>query len=465
MKNWIKGTNAVVLSLAVVGIFIVLTVFLHSLKGTQWDLTKNKKFTLSDQTVTMLQKLDKPVHVTAFSDPGQGVVSRQITDLLQEYHKRNNKFTFEEVDPKQKPTLAEKYKIDRYGTIVFEMDGQTKNVYADELYASGAAEGSYTFSGEEKFTQAVLSLTSKEKHTVYFLTGHGEMTSANASAFRSSLESEGYTVKDLNLVKEAAIPADAETLFILGPQNDLSEAETKLVQDYVKDKGKLMFALGLAKDMDQWKNWDAVLASVGVKNVKALAVENKKSLSTDPLTIVPEYGAHTITDKLSQQDRITVMPGALALAKDGANADFTATALLHTSTSAYGKTNINELLSKRLTTNDIKQADQDVKGPLDLAYAVENKDGKPKAVVIGNGTFLTNDWLTQQGNRDFVLNSVGWLQEQKNAVTIRPQEEAQMQQVVLTPAQGKTILIGTVGVIPALFLLAGGLIWWRRRAG
>ena len=45
MNKWIRGTNATVLSIAAIGIFILLTIFLHSLKGFQVDLTKNKNFT------------------------------------------------------------------------------------------------------------------------------------------------------------------------------------------------------------------------------------------------------------------------------------------------------------------------------------------------------------------------------------------------------------------------------------
>jgi ABC-type uncharacterized transport system involved in gliding motility auxiliary subunit len=463
VNKWIKGTNTVILSLAVIGIFIVLTVFLHSLKGAQWDLTKNKKFTLADQTVTALSNLDKPVHAIAFSDPGQGVVNRQITDMLGEYHKRSSKFTYEEVDPKKKPSLAQKYKVDQYGSIVFESGGKTKTVSGYSLFGNG--NGTYTFSGEEKFTQAILSLSSGESHTVYFLTGHGEQTSSSASVLRQSLEGEGYTVKDVNLLKDTAIPADAETLFVLAPQQDLSPKEAELIQAYEKGKGKLMVFLGVAGGMDKWTNWNGVLDGIGVRNEKALALESQATLMADPLTIIPAYGSHDITSKLKDQNRVVVLPEALALSVNKNNANFTATALLTTSDQGFGKTNLAELATKNLTEADLQKTAADLKGPLDLAYAVQTKDNKPKAVVIGNGVFMLDDVIGMQGNRDFILNSAGWLQGQQNAITIRPQEEAQLQQIVLTPRQNNAIFTGTVVVVPALFLLAGGLIWWRRRKG
>lgn len=465
MKNWLKGTNATILSLAVVGIFIILTIFLHSLKGVQWDLTANKKFTLSDSTITTVKNLKQDVHVIAFTNPGQGVMNRQVVDLLEEYHKLNGKFTYEEVDPKQKPTVAQQYQIDRYGTIVFESNGKTKNVYSDELFVGGSSQGSYSFSGEENFTQAIMGLTTGEKRHAYLLTGHGELTSQQASAFTRSLTNENIEVKDLNLLKDAKIPDDANTLFILSPQKDISAQEGQLVQDYAKGSGKLFVTLDVMKDMDKWSNWSAVLQTLGVKSQNALVLETRKTMMTDVLTIVPDYSSHDITRKLQEQNRIAVMPGALALtAAEGG--ELKAASLLHTTDQAFGKTNIAAFTSTtKISADMLKKADADLKGPFDLAYAVTDKDNKPKAIVVGNGAFLMDQLLSQQGNSDFALNSVAWLQEQKDQVTIRPREEAQLQQAFITPDKASMIFIGTVILFPLLFLITGGVIWWRRRKG
>jgi ABC-type uncharacterized transport system involved in gliding motility auxiliary subunit len=465
LKNWIKGTNAVVLSLAVIGIFIVLTIFLHSLKGVQWDLSKNKNYTLSEQTTTTLKQLNKDVHVIAFTDQ-QGTVDPQITDMLAEYHKRNSKLTYEEVDPTKKPTVAQQYNIKEYGAIIFESGGKTKTVSSADLFTQGDSQNSYNFNGEEKFTQAIVNLISGETHAVYFVTGHGEQTISSASALTSSLESQGYGVKDLNLLKETQIPADAETLFVLSPTNEISDKEAKLIEDYLKGKGKLIFSLDIAKDMETWKNWDTILKSVGIKNQFSLAVESKSSLSNDPFTIIPDYGTHDITSKLQEQQRLAVLPGALALTADTDNKDVQSTVLLKTSDQSYGITNLSLFTSgKSLTQEDIKQTAADVKGPLNLAFAIQDKDSKPKAIVIGNGIFMQNDWLGQQGNRDFTLNSLGWLQEQKNQLTIRPRVQTQAQQIMITPGQARTIQYLTLIIIPLLILLLGGGIWWRRRKG
>lgn len=465
MKNWIKGTNAAVLSLAAVGIFILLTIFLHSLKGVQWDLTANKKFTLSDKTVTTVQGLDKEVHAIAFTEEGQGVVSRQIKDLLDEYHKLNGKFTWEEVDPKKKPAIAQKYQIDAYGTIVFEGNGKTKSVSSYELFGSGSDQTSYTFDGEGKFTQAILDLVSGQKHVAYVVTGHNELPLTNASEFKRGLENEGLEFKDLNLFKDAKIPDDAETLVVLSPQKDISEQESKLMTDFLANKGKLYMTVDLAKDMDKWTNWSKVLEAVGLKSQNALVVESAKTLSSDPLTIVPQYGYHDITKKLDEQQVIVAMPGAISLTALTDKTEFSSTALLKTGEQGYGKTNLTPFTTNtRITQDTIKKTGEDLAGPLHLAYAV-TKEEKPKAVVIGNGLFLRDDWIAEQSNRDFALNSVNWLHEQKELVTIRPREEKAPEQVYIALGKQKLIYWGTIIVFPLCFLVLGGFVWWRRRKG
>lgn len=463
MNKWIRGTNATVISIAVIGIFIIVTLFLNSMKGIQWDLSKNKKYSLSDQTISVLKKLDKDIKITMFTGGGSAddsIMYRDIRDLLNEYKKRSNKITFEEIDPNRDPAKAQQYKIDQAGTIIFEMGEKQKKVYSYELFMSGQAQGSYNFMGESKFTQSIMGMITDVKHPIYFLTGHNELPSAQIAMFRSSLEGENYAIKDLNLFKEAAIPADAEAVFILGPQTDLDPKEVALLKQYVQGNGKLFIAFGYSKDMQNMKNFDELLAAVNVKNGKAVVVETGRTLYNNPLTIVPNIEFHTITNDLADQNRVVVLPVAAALSTEAGNPDWKANALLKSTDKAYGETDLNQL-----TSNASKQDAADLKGPIDMAYAVMNKDNKPKAVVIGNAQFLQDQILAEQGNRDFALNSVNWMQELTDQISIRPREEAAMQQAFIMPNKAKMIFYGTIVIFPLAILALGGAIWWRRRKG
>jgi ABC-type uncharacterized transport system involved in gliding motility auxiliary subunit len=65
-------------------------------------------------------------------------------------------------------------------------------------------------------------------------------------------------------------------------------------------------------------------------------------------------------------------------------------------------------------------------------------------------------------NRDFFMNSVGWLAGSDDLAAIRPKPPEQ-RPLFLGTAQRNTIIFGTVILIPLLVLVAGGLVWWGRR--
>ncbi|WP_281882873.1 GldG family protein [Paenibacillus sp. YYML68] len=465
MNKWIRGTNATVLSLAVIGIAIVLTIFMNSLKGMQVDLTENSKFTLTDQTKSTLAALDKDVRILSFTTTETNpYMKREVVELVQAYKKHSGRLVLEEYDPVQQPAVARQYEVDPGGTLVIESGGQKKTIYFYDMFLPSQqnAQG-YSFSGEEKLTQALVNLNVKEKRKLYFLTGHNEIPLAQMSLWRSGLEEANYEVKELNLLREGAIPDDAEVLAIIGPETDLTDQEAELVKTFLAgDQAKLYLALGFNPDMKtKWKNIDALMAAYGITDQHAIAIEPKQGVFNDPLSIVPEYSGHEITRKLQEYNLLTVMTLAVTLKSDQPSSDYSATPILTTTNQAYGETNLQALASQ----GSSKKEASDVQGPLQLGYVVENKESKPKAVVLGGSTFLLDRYIQQQGNRDFALNSVGWLQEQQDQVTIRPREGDKLTTATVTGEQGYMIFLGTVVLFPLFFLLVGGVIWWRRRTG
>ena len=83
-------------------------------------------------------------------------------------------------------------------------------------------------------------------------------------------------------------------------------------------------------------------------------------------------------------------------------------------------------------------------------------------VVFGDSDFASNAWLGIQGNRDLFMNTVNWLSQQENLISIRPRDP-QDRRITLTADQQQLIGILTRVAIPALILLVGIVTWARRR--
>jgi ABC-type uncharacterized transport system involved in gliding motility auxiliary subunit len=104
--------------LVVLGIAIFVEA-ISSQHSIRFDLTRNKRFTLSDQTQKIVQALDKDVNMIAFFSLDQGD-REAATDLLQQYTRLSSRISYEFVDPDKNPGRAKSYEIKNYGTIVLE---------------------------------------------------------------------------------------------------------------------------------------------------------------------------------------------------------------------------------------------------------------------------------------------------------------------------------------------------------
>ena len=458
MNRWIRGTNALVFSAALIGIFILLTIMVGAIPGTQFDLTKEKKYTLSEHTLDVLNKVEEDIQIYAFT--GSNSMEQQIVDLLEEYARRSNHITFNQVDPTKNPSLAQELGVTQYGTVVFQMGDETTTVQSYQIFAPGNSQQSYFFMGEERFTRTINDFISDEEYPVYFLTGHNEITSGQLSVFYQALQSSRFVPKDLNLGLEGQVPEEAEILLIVGMQRDITAEEADMIRDFMDGGGKLFVAFNYHPEFENWTNISSVLDEYGIKPVSGIVVDPERRFLNNPSLTVPEYGFHTIVNKLQENNFLTVLPTPIPLqAQEEAPEGLLYRELLKTTDEAYAKIDSGQ------DTLSWNKEEGDLDGPFNMAYSVETRERKPRAIILGSATFLINDMFSQQGNRDFVMNSLAYLNEQENSIVIRPREETMAPQAFLLPDDVNRIFYSTVAGIPGLFLILAGIVWWRRRKG
>src|SRR4029453_8152783 len=108
----------------------------------------------------------------------------------------------------------------------------------------------------------------------------------------------------------------------------------------------------------------------------------------------------------------------------------------------------------------------DRRGPLALAVSVAQKvsEGGPETrlMVVGDSDFAANAMVGIQGNVDMFVNMTTWLTERGDLSPIPPRGEGD-QRITLTAVQFRGLNWFSVVVVPALVVLSGALVWWRRR--
>jgi ABC-type uncharacterized transport system involved in gliding motility auxiliary subunit len=453
------GANAALYSVAIVGILVALN-YLSTVHHTRLDLTEEKVFSLSPQSIQIVKGLDKPLKLYGFFEGG---LSPAATNLYENYSYASRNVSYQIVDPDQHPELAEKYKVSVMGT--------THVQYGDD-HGSGTNVSELT---EEAITNAIIKVTKSGKKEIYFTEGHGEADpndSATARGFsnlRKALEGEGYEVKKVLLASVPAVPADCTMLIVAGPTKPLAPHEIDEMIDYLRKKGKLLVMLQPDRP-DQPIDQSALIRLVGdwgVKVAKDIVVDQVvrlfagPALGLDPL--VSAYGQHPITKGFMQR---TVFPMTRSVEPDESpKAGLTITGLAKTSDSSWAETNLVELFEHQTAKFDAA----DRHGPITVADAVEADlktlkmgDGTAKLVVFGDAEFADDQFINQFYNRDFFINAVDWLAGEENQISIRPRS-LRSSRFRLTVDQFAVVFALSVLLLPEMLLIAGIVVWWERR--
>jgi ABC-type uncharacterized transport system involved in gliding motility auxiliary subunit len=440
------GSNVGVSIVAFLGILALLN-FLGDRHHGRLDLTEFQDYTLSPQTIQILSDLTEPVRVTAFfvqGDPAQ----QGLDDLLAEYMYHTDKITYEVVDPDVQPFVAQQYGITSYGTIVFESAGRRQ----DSLTVD-----------EQGITGAILKVSRASQKVVYFLTGHGERDpggydQSDYSEIRDALERDNYVVNTLNLAISSTVPADASVLVVAAPGTPLLEQESEAISAYLQQGGKAL----IMQEPGREPALSEVLSEWGVEYDDDVVIDPERGLfGVDPLSpVVDSFPFSEITRDLPGVVLSTVRSITRTVEQPEG---VTALALVESSAGSWGETDF-EALGRQEARYDVGA---DSAGPLSMAMSVEAQgEGEAtvgtRLVVFGDSDFAGNASLTLGGNGDLFLNSVNWLAEEEELISIRPKPPVS-RVLILSPGQARFLQYSSVIFLPAAVLLVGAVVWWRRR--
>jgi ABC-type uncharacterized transport system involved in gliding motility auxiliary subunit len=194
--------------------------------------------------------------------------------------------------------------------------------------------------------------------------------------------------------------------------------------------------------------------------------------ASEAMPVAARYPTHPITDRFNI---MTVYPLARSATpvSGGVNGHI-AQPVVETSPQSWAETDLAGLFqSKPVALNEDKG---DKKGPITIASAVsadapaaapksDAKDApKPqtRVVVFGDSDFAANSTLGLPGNRDLFMNTVGWLSQQENLISIRPKDPDD-RRITLTATQQANITWISMLLIPGAIFGAGIYSWWQRR--
>lgn len=257
------GTAATVLTIVVIVAILLLNIIMDIVADRYpitWDLSADKVFTLSEESVAIAEAVQNDIEIVVFSDeetftnpttgasagiPEFDTTLREFYTALRQYRTHSDgKVTFKFINPDQEPAQFAAYQNYDVTTadILFISGDRHKISSIADLYELDDSNyytyGTYEFySKAEKVLAAnVYNLQSENERIVQVLVGHDEDADAIAG-LKSLYELNGYTFEELNITASAPFNTNAEVMLIAAPSQDYTAAEIKRVHEWMFNQG------------------------------------------------------------------------------------------------------------------------------------------------------------------------------------------------------------------------------------
>lgn len=465
-KKFRLGTYTFTTTVIVVAIAFIINMCISALPSryTNLDLTSSDLYSINKQTEELVSSLED--EITIYWVVQEGYEDSVVEKLLENYKDLNKKVNIEKIDPVVNPSFTNKYTSESVynNSLIVTNESGEKNQYISyyDIYETSYDDSYNTvtsFDGESALTSAINYVTSTTTSKVYYLSGHGEKKIP--SNVEENFSKDNIALEELNLLTEEAVPEDCKALIIYSPSTDLSSDDAEKVRSYLSAGGDMMLFTDCSDT--SLNNLYELMSEYGVKAVEGMVVEGNSNyfLSNYANYLIPTFGSHDITYPLIDGSYYVLVPMAHGIEQTREIEDVTVTPLLQTSEDAFSK------LDGVNSTNANKESgDIDTEYGFALAVAITKtlEEGETNIVWISS-SYITDSRMNEMvsgSNMDFVCNSLSWICDIENSITIRA-KSINTEYLSLTSAQSSRWTIIMVAIVPLTFIIAGIIVWLKRR--
>ena len=465
------GAYATILTIVVIVVVILLNVALGAIE-TNWaltlDVTAINATDFDDATYEILKGVNEDVHVyTVYQDSTSSASRVQVDSVLEKYHALNSHISLDSIDPVKEPTRVNKYAGDANlteGAVIVTNADETRVKLInrnDYSYYQTYGNNTYTiFDLESKMTSALVYVTSTDTPHVYFLAGHDEMDLGTYfTVVTKELQNRNYDVTTLNLLTDNVTLESGDTVVIVDPSRDLSDDEYETLHAWLMDGGRLLVSLSYNVDTTLMGNFNKLLDYYQLSYGEGVIYEDANATGSywnNGMTyLVPNKDAeHQITADLAENNYTLIVPYARPIN------DVT----IPESGIVYTK-----LLTSSNKATVVNGEQQSAPGTQTLAMAAMKSDyndyTKDVRIVLLDSPYLLADTylLGYSYNLNFALNAFDWLVNSNSTVKITAKYVADSALRIPDATTAWILAAVVVVVIPLIVLVAGIVVWIKRR--
>lgn len=472
IKKWLSKTSLTIILIAIIiGAYVVINLLTEKANLSDIDLTKDKIFTLSETSKTIIHNIKQDVEIILVK---MDTYSQSVVDFAYKYKKENDKIKITEVSNVTKyPELTAEYNLtENTYEIIVRSGKEEKIISTSDLYTYDYSTGEEKDLTEEAITNALLSVTTENKPKLYFVSGHNDNLEYYLTDFKKKLEDEANTVESLDLLTTAKVPDDCSALVITTLNDDFKTVERDAILKYIKAGGKIILFTDANVAKTNMPNFQKVLDEYGVSISEGIMIEQdtSKMLSGSPSAIIVTVNeGSSITDKINMSmNACFINSGKINLADDekmeklGVTSEILAT----TSDKAFYRSNLS------ISTTSKVSGDEEGKAVVGALLTKKIDDDKTsKLIVYSNNVFITNMQVAVNSqyyfyayefynNQDLALNSISYLTGRDDTILIRKNTDVTTYTVT---EQQQIIILTIIFAVPLLIVIAGIIIWQVRR--
>jgi len=318
---------------------------------------------------------------------------------------------------------------------------------------------------EGAILEALLRLTTDPERTLYVAIGEGEgdLRDEGASGYsglREALATEGYVLKSLVTLAAREIPDDADALLVIAPARPIHEEARGSIARWVEGGGRLVALLEPGRDT----GLEPLLEELGIEAGPGLVVDARfadlEGTARGTGVLVSSYANHPITKGLEAR-HMSFLPGVRPVAAvRKPRPDDRLGPVVFSSLEAWLSDDVEAARRGIAPRRDGEGLER---FSLVAAGRYPRGEHEGRVVVFGDAEFASNRWLRALYNTDLILNAVHWASERDMAITLRP-KVLTPDHTPLPPQTTLQMLYGVGLLVPEILLIAGGVVWVRRRS-
>lgn len=472
-KKWlISGTMTLLLFAIIIAIFILINYGMQKLELTPIDLTKDKLYSLTDESKEKIRSVDKDVkiYLVGYTEDSS------LYDLAKQYSKVNEKISVEAVNVTERVDIAQKYGIESGNTaVIIESDGKDKLLTEEEFYTYDPSTYESIDVTEEKLTSSIKTIVTEDIPKAYFLGGYSEFSlDSNMTYLSVYLQNEVMEIETLDILVTGKVPDDCDTLVITTPNKDFDEVTTNAIIDYINSGKNILWFNGCKTDDVGLPNIQKILDLYGVNKFEKGIIketDSSKIVLNSPEMIKPELGYSKITENLKELVLIDATKINSKTTEELESLNVEKTELLSTSEEAYFRTDLSNEGDEKISSDETglyTVGAEFVKTLNKAENSEEEENTKKSTLVIFGENFFVSDYpisnqipcVTLYGNKDIAINSMEYLMEREEDIVAR--KATGTVTYTATEKQDKIIRI-IIFTVPLLIILVGILIWQVRR--